>query len=242
MSRKDGSPPNSMSVKPDGLHDDAGKSHPQYTPNTNGSATPSDQRNGTPNGNANYYDQNVNNSSTTYPPLGYSDQSAAAPLPGQNGNGNAPVAGSYDLGETAQYLYSNASGTAAPPSASEQESASTQNPLVAFASQAAQHVSNQSAEDWRPQAQAQAQLMVAAAQGGNPWHDWTAAIADSQERYSANALLTLGGGRQEDIGHGAVSGEADMSGLGVGGTGTSHSGQWPLLLFHDGPGGATSGS
>ncbi|PHH66223.1 hypothetical protein CDD81_7816 [Ophiocordyceps australis] len=51
---------------------------------------------------------------------------------------------------------------------------------------------------------------------GNTWHDWTAAIADCQERFSASALLALGGTARPSMG------ESEMMQPGA---------QWPLILF-----------
>lgn len=63
--------------------------------------------------------------------------------------------------------------------------------------------------------------------GGSPWHEWTNAMVDppaaNQDRYSANALLTLGGGRQR--------GPGDAAG-GAGETAGPQSGQWPMMVFH----------
>ncbi|PFH62170.1 hypothetical protein XA68_14839 [Ophiocordyceps unilateralis] len=44
-----------------------------------------------------------------------------------------------------------------------------------------------------PPPQPSAEMMwQATGGGGSPWHDWTNAMADCQERYSANALLSMG--------------------------------------------------
>lgn len=68
----------------------------------------------------------------------------------------------------------------------------------------------------------------AAAGPANPWSEWTSAMVDpsSQDRYSASALLTLGGGQR---GPGDAGGGGDMgAGVAAGG----QSGQWPMLVFH----------
>ncbi|KAJ6442523.1 family S53 protease-like protein [Purpureocillium lavendulum] len=95
------------------------------------------------------------------------------------------------------------------------------NPLSAFASQAVQHVGTPTQAD-----------LVWQTGRGNPWHDWTAAIADSQERYSASALLTLGGNparasvtSSSMMADGSVAQTAaDMGMVPLGG-------QWPLTMF-----------
>ncbi|KAK4223838.1 transcriptional activator protein acu-15 [Podospora fimiseda] len=207
-----------------------------------GSANPpTPASNGTPaeaqmNGNG-YYNTGLPNSATPYPALAYPDQTSAAGTGHQNGTSH------FDSADGASYLYAAASAATAASSASPNLDPAT-NPLVAFASQATQHVAVQSPDDWRPQAAAQAAQAAAAAQmlthaaHANAWHDWTAAIAaagagsNSQERYSANALLTLGGSGRPGDDQGGSGGGAD--GLGVG---AAHAGQWPLLLFNpDNPG------
>lgn len=144
---------------------------------------------------------------TSYPPLNYDTTGSSAIHPAFN----AP--------EAPQYPYSNGPPTAVNAAAVD-PAVSAANPLIAFASQATQHVAGQTAEDWRPHAQ----LLQ---QPGNTWHDWTAAIADSQDRYGANTLLTLGSNRDVAAEHGNQDAMASAS---------SHSGQWPLLLFHEGTG------
>jgi hypothetical protein len=120
-----------------------------------------------------------------------------------------------------------------------EQAAAAQNPLIAFASQATQHVAGQAAENWPG---AQTQLMSHNTHPANTWQDWTNAIQDThaipdtQERYSANALLTLNAGRPGDVAAGGVVDHVSQADA----MGTTHAGQWPLLLFHDGSG-AVSG-
>lgn len=141
----------------------------------------------------------------------------------------------YDPDDTSHYLFT---ATAAATMAQQggvahQQSTTAQNPLVAFASQATQHVSSD--DGWRTQ-----QVM---ASGGNPWNVWTAAIADSQDRYSANALLTLGGTPHRGLGPGGHP-DTSATDLNAGvslGQGDPHPSQWPLLVFHDGNGAVSGG-
>lgn len=77
------------------------------------------------------------------------------------------------------------------------------------------------------------------------WQNWTAAIADSQARYSANALLTLGGGGGNAGGGAGRSSVVApiMSDNSL--TAMSHTGeelpmmpqpaQWPLIMFDPTP-------
>lgn len=154
--------------------------------------------------NGSFYDST--GAPTSYPPLNY-DTTGSAIHP------------AFNTPEAGQYPYSNGP-PAAVNTAAVDPAVSAANPLVAFASQATQHVAGQTPEDWRPQAQ----LMQ---QPGNTWHDWTAAIAERQDRYGANTLLTLGSNREAAPEHTAPEALASSNPL---------SGQWPLLLFHEGTG------
>lgn len=71
--------------------------------------------------------------------------------------------------------------------------------------------------------------------GADTWHDWTNAIAvmdpSSQDRYSANALLTLNNAGQRgghDTGVGAVPGVPH----------DHAAAQWPLLIYNPNVSGA----
>lgn len=77
-------------------------------------------------------------------------------------------------------LYNNPATNVAPLA----DASVPESPLVAFASQATQHMPPHTEADylWPNR---------------NPWQDWTAAIADTNDRYSANALLTVGGGAMQ---------------------------------------------
>lgn len=90
------------------------------------------------------------------------------------------------------------------------------NPLITFASQATHQVD--------PAAE---QLMWQRP-GANAWQEWTAAIADSQDRYGAGALLTLGSAPTTA----PVSGTS-IATMGNSGQPTVHdmTAQWPLVIF-----------
>jgi hypothetical protein len=246
MSRKDSTPPLLPQLRQQSTspyqESVAVKESSNNTPSTNGSGTPPiEHRNG--NGHVNGFYENVAGS-TPYPSIAYSEQAAATAV--STNTTDMSSASAYDLSDNTQYLYA-ATAVAGPASDAMDQPPSASNPLVAFASQATQHVSNQAGDDeddnWRHQAlAAAAAAQVQAAHvhnGGNTWHNWTAAIAENQDRYSANALLTLGSGRAGDLGSASGLGDATgahMVGLGaVSGGVTSHAGQWPLLLF-DGTG------
>ncbi|KAI0799180.1 fungal-specific transcription factor domain-containing protein [Xylaria sp. FL0064] len=104
------------------------------------------------------------------------------------------------------------------------------NPLANFASQATQMT--QPDIMWRPQSS-----------GGNTWHDWTAAVVDNQDRYSANALMSLGGANNHRP-SGSILDSSGANGMNVGSMSMNNPAltssaqmQWPLLLFTDGVGG-----
>jgi len=65
---------------------------------------------------------------------------------------------------------------------------------------------------------------------GNTWHDWTSAIADTQDRFSASTLLTLGGNtRDASSGAGVPGVTANPSANDI--NNIQHGGQWPLIIF-----------
>ncbi|KAF3069616.1 Transcriptional activator protein acu-15 [Daldinia childiae] len=109
-----------------------------------------------------------------------------------------------------------------------QVQATDHNPLTTFATQTTQ-MTQPAHIMWRQQPS-----------GGNTWQDWTAAIVDNQERYSATALMSLGSSDPRPGTH--VDGTG-ANGLGmavpINGTPTTTTAtmQWPLLLFSDGVGG-----
>jgi len=182
-----------------------------------------------------YYDPNI--SSPQYASVAYSSQAASGtpshPNPSNQG-------GSID---STQYLYAAASAataTAAPTTTAAVSESAVQatNPLIAFASQATQHVAGQAANNWS----AQTQFMAQTAAITNAWHDWAAAMTDNratsmpgnQDRFSATTLLTLGTGRPADVGACTMVEHVNQPP-------DPQTGQWPLLLFHN-DGGSVSGS
>ncbi|KAM0197850.1 hypothetical protein ACHAPI_004582 [Fusarium lateritium] len=65
---------------------------------------------------------------------------------------------------------------------------------------------------------------------GNTWHDWTSAIADTQDRFSASTLLTLGGGtRDVSAGAGVPGVTASPSANDI--NSLQQASQWPLIIF-----------
>ncbi|KAK0624531.1 hypothetical protein B0T17DRAFT_492208 [Bombardia bombarda] len=241
MHHKDGTPPSMKAEQSTSPFQQTAinlKQLAKSTPTTASANTPTEQRSSDTTSGNGYYDSTVGGSTASYPSLDYSN--LAAGNSEAHANGGNGVSGAYDATTGASYMYTGTPGVSTPtvPSAATGEQQPTPNPLIAFASQATQHVAGHvaghAADDWRPTAQ----LMTHNA--GNTWHDWTAAIADSQDRYSASALLTLGSSRQGDIGSAMID-HVNQGEAMVGGVPTSHAGQWPLLLFHDGPGAVSNG-
>ncbi|KAI8235222.1 Activator of stress protein 1 [Colletotrichum sp. SAR 10_86] len=159
-----------------------------------------------------FYAESANqNGNTPYPSLAYAEQP-----------GNNSLAANAAFEANNAYSYTPAVQATG---AADETSAET-NPLIAFASQATQHVADPTGS-----AAAAELLWRQSASQGNTWHDWTAAMADSQDRYSANALLTLGGGPRDPNAVSEAATVAEMAAVTA-----APVGQWPLLLF-DGPGG-----
>jgi hypothetical protein len=157
-----------------------------------------------------YYGESGPDPATAYPPIPYNDAS-----------GHTSDTIPYDSDK--QYLYAQAAGqvAAAHAQAQTQGQVVSHNPLSNFAAQATQMT--QPEMMWRQEA--------------SGWHDWTAAVVDNQDRYSANALMSLGAGnRSVGVVNDGNTGGSDMS-IGVGMNGatvpTTANMQWPLLLFHD---------
>ncbi|KAJ3493430.1 hypothetical protein NLG97_g4733 [Lecanicillium saksenae] len=126
-------------------------------------------------------------------------------------------------------MYNNTATNVAPIA----DTSVAENPLIAFASQATQHMPPHTEADYLWS-------------GRNTWQDWTAAIADTNDRYSANALLTLGSGAMQHqtdpqmdssfiINHGnSMSQQGGMHP-------SAQPGQtWPIMMF-DNNNSATSG-
>ena len=159
------------------------------------------------------------NGQTAYPGPGFPDQAASRSV----------VSGPPAFETGGPLLY--AAGGPATPTA--QSGSIQSNPLVAFASHATQHGAEQS-EAASSIAAAADMLWRPPGEQVNVWNQWTAAIADSQDRYSANALLTLGGSGSRDTETIVTGGPGLGVAVALTGTGASvpsHASQWPLLLF-----------
>jgi hypothetical protein len=198
---------------------------------------------------ASYYTETTTSDSGTYQPVNYTSTPTHTPNDMSYGPNNS-------------YMYPQASGQAAAAQAQSQAHADAQvraqaqaqvqaqaqahaqtqaqtqhsqvhvadqNPLATFAAQATQIA--QPDVMWRPQSS-----------GGNTWHDWTAAVVDNQDRYSANALMSLGSMNGHRPSDNSVLDGSSVNNLNMGPMNnttitTSAQMQWPLLLFSDGVGG-----
>lgn len=153
-----------------------------------------------------YPDSANSNETTPYPSLAYAEQPSS--------NNNVPSTAGFETDNGYSYT------SAGQPTSTADDSSAETNPLIAFASQATQHVADPAGS-----AAAAELLWRQSASQGNTWHDWTAAMADSQDRYSANALLTLGGASRDTSSVTETTTVADMTAV------SAPAGQWPLIIF-----------
>ncbi|KAI1768143.1 fungal-specific transcription factor domain-containing protein [Hypoxylon sp. FL1150] len=177
----------------------------------------------------NYYTEAAPESGT-YPPLTYAESTPhsanAITYDPDNAFLYAQAQGPVTVAQVQVQAHAQAQAQAQAHAQAQQVQAADHNPLTTFATQATQMT--QPDLMWRQQTS-----------GGNTWQDWTAAIVDNQDRYSASALMSLGGSGPRPGGT-VDSGAADGMGMGVGmpnSAATTATMQWPLLLFSDGVGG-----
>lgn len=202
-------------------------------------------------GNPSYYDAPIVTSDAVYPQLGYADLSQ--PTAPTSRTSTHSIHSSY-MNATDQnpHQYMYATGAAASAAAAQMSHhntpdnspvSATHNPMVPYSTPSVaaptSHSHSTTGGDWvTPTGHGITSVQPHASQGGNPWHEWANAIAlvdpSSQDRFSANALLTL------NAGHGGPGGTSG-AGLGIGGpevevavTGvpSDHAGQWPMLIYN----------
>lgn len=182
-----------------------------------------------------YYNSPLTHINTAYSQMGYPELgSSAVPTPTTSAGGSyTPL--NEDPHHHQQYIYA----TAAAASASQMiHNTSARSPAPATAPHHMVGYTTQAPPPGRPVPGQQHHHQphgtsgghwMTVQNGGNTWNEWTNAMVDpsTQDRYSANALLTLGAGQR---------GLGDHSGseMGVGGSGVpqGQSGQWPTLIFH----------
>ncbi|KAI7771808.1 hypothetical protein LZL87_006084 [Fusarium oxysporum] len=148
-----------------------------------------------------YFPESDLNGQTPYPTLAYNNHPQ-----------NNMAAPAYDTG--AMFYNTSAQAAVAATTSALPSSVAQVNPMLAFSQP--------------PQVAPQPDMMWQSR--GNTWHDWTSAIADTQDRFSASTLLTLGGSTRDA-----------STGAGVPGVTSSPSvndinsiqqgGQWPLIIF-----------
>lgn len=160
--------------------------------------------NGQSNDHKGYFQAAPLNGQPSYPTLGYGEQDQSSM--------------SHPAYQPSPSMYYNPSGEAAAVAALPDGPSSQANPLVAFASQATQHVDGSSAS---------AQMMWDGRD--TAWNNWTSAVVHGNERYGANALMSLGNGARD------ASMLQEVSGHAAGDGGVVQQGeQWPLILFDHG--------
>lgn len=168
-----------------------------------------------------YYQQDNNNNNNnntassahaSYPSLAYIDHA-------RHSNAAPPQPTAYHQEQSAMFYPASSAAAGV-----QHHAPASAEAMAVFASQAGQHLATQAPAD----------MMWAR----NPWHSWTAAIADTQDRYSANALLTLGagGGGGAGAGRGQVitpimTDEGIPLQPGPDMTMVTHASQWPLTMF-----------
>lgn len=197
--------------------------------------------------NPSYYHGPITTANAAYPHMGYAD--SGEPVGPTSTTGTSSIQSSYipvTEGTPPQYIYTaSAAATAAavqlnhhstPGNPTPQPVTTTHNPMVSYSPQTAAaphpHPNTQphhpGGGNWMTPAghgvntdQTQHQIP----NGANTWHEWTSAIAvmdpSSQDRYSANALLTLNAGQR---GHDA--------GVAVPGVPHDHAAEWPMAIYN----------
>lgn len=176
----------------------------------------------------------------TYSHLPYNESAHGASSLGYETDHHQFLYAQAAAGVNAHHVPSQAQGQGQPPTQASSHGGQTShaqtpvgehsNPLSSFGAQAPPPMA-QPASDmmWR---------QTPGSTGGNTWQDWTAAVVDNQDRYSANALMSLGhtvprsGSSIVNDGSGAAHDLVGMNGPGV--PASAGPLQWPLLLFHDG--------
>lgn len=230
-------------------HDEYGSTSRQSRPGRSAPGTPTAIGNGTEQlasqrfggvQNAPYYNSPLTHINTAYSQMGYPELgSPAVPTPTTSAGGSyTPL--NEDPHHHQQYLYATAAAASAsqmvhntparspaPPTAPHHiVGYTTQPPPAGPPVQTQQHQHQQ--HHHQPHGTSGGHWMTVQ-NGGNTWNEWTNAMVDpsTQDRYSANALLTLGAGQRGLGDHGG--GE-----MGVGGPGVpqGQSGQWPTMIFH----------
>ncbi|EXK32736.1 hypothetical protein FOQG_10973 [Fusarium oxysporum f. sp. raphani 54005] len=148
-----------------------------------------------------YFPESDLDGQTPYPTLAYNDHPQDSMAP--------PT---YDTG--AMFYNTSAQAAVAATTSALPSSVAQVNPMLAFSQP--------------PQVAPQPDMMWQSR--GNTWHDWTSAIADTQDRFSASTLLTLGGStRDASTGAGVPGVTSSPSANDI--NSIQQGGQWPLIIF-----------
>lgn len=201
------------------------------TPISNGSEQMATQRFGgvqsTP-----YYNSPLTHVNTAYSQMGYPELGGSAVPPPTTSAGGSYAPLTDESNHHQQYLYATAAAASASqmihnrPARSPAGSGTAPHHMVGYTTQPPP---GPSAQHHHQSHGAASGHWMTVQNGGNTWNEWTNAMVDpsTQDRYSANTLLTLGAGQRS-------LGDPGGSEMGVGGPDVPHgqSGQWPALLFH----------
>lgn len=197
-------------------------------PMTDGTEPLSINRTASAMGNPSYYNGPMATPNAAYPQMGYTDFGQPAghtPTTGASGIQSSYIPAAEET--SPQYMYAAATPSQ-PVSAAHNHIAAA----AAYGSQQQQQQQQQPAADPHSQAPGGGDWTAAAVQqhdplAGNTWHAWTSAIAlmdaSTQDRYSANALLTLNAAGQRGPG-------AD-DGVDIPVVSPDDAAQWPMLLY-----------
>lgn len=181
------------------------------------------------------YNSPLSSMNTAYSQMGYPELGSSA-VPTSTTSASTSYIPVTDESSHHQYLYATSAAVSAAqmvhntPGNSPQPAPVSHNPMAGYGTQAPPGAP---APD-HPHQQAHTPgggHWLGVPNSSGTWNEWTNTMADpsSQDRYSANALLTLGGVQQR--GHG----EAGGGEIGVGASGVQpgqSEQQWPMLIYH----------
>ncbi|KAL2275387.1 hypothetical protein FJTKL_02098 [Diaporthe vaccinii] len=201
--------------------------------------------------NASYYNPLMTTPTTAYPQMGYADLTQLAlstPTSASSSMQSSYIPAVTEESAHHQYLYTASAAASAaaaqmnhtPPGNSSQ---GAHNPMAVYnipqqtaPAQTHQHQKQQAPAAWMNSGPAVPQVPNSA----NPWREWTSAIAlgvppSSQDRYKANALLTLGSeqrGSGDPDGGGGASGAGPHAAVSMP---SAQGGQWSMMMTYPNP-------
>ncbi|KKY30798.1 putative transcription factor [Diaporthe ampelina] len=207
--------------------------------------------------NPSYYNPAMTTPTTAYPQMGYTDLTQSAlstPTTASSSMQSSYIPAVAEESAHHQYLYATSAAASAaavqmthtPPGNSPQAVTAAHNPMVAYnnpqqtAGAQTHHSQQQAPTGWMSGGPGAANGMPTVQHvpnGANPWHEWASAITmgvppSSQDRYSANALLTLG---SEQRGPGGPGGGGGGAGPHATVPVNAHGGQWSMMMTYPNP-------